>query len=242
MNFANLQSSLLVHLRRRLHNGEWSERGLARFVGISQPHMHNVLRGVRPLTPEVADGILSRLGLDLLALAGRAELELALAEAEMDDGTWQAVPLVSGVLGPLAPWPNLDSRTEMVRLEARCLGASARPVLVRLGADPGMELNRDGGWLALLDRSGPVSPPVRDGDWCALRLNGSGCVRQVRVTTGGLRVSGQMSLLRENEVCPEFATVPNHSAQARVLWTGPDPRLARPLDQAGFLARPTISR
>jgi hypothetical protein len=42
-------------LRERVMNGEISERRLAQLTGISQPHMHNVLKGtefsqiVRPI-------------------------------------------------------------------------------------------------------------------------------------------------------------------------------------------------
>jgi transcriptional regulator with XRE-family HTH domain len=57
-----LIEDLLVRLRtllvERVRNGELTERGLARRIGISQAHMHNVLKGVRILTPEVADLIL----------------------------------------------------------------------------------------------------------------------------------------------------------------------------------------
>ena len=47
----------------RLSNGELSERRLARLTGISQPHVHNVLKGKRILSPRAADQILHRLEL-----------------------------------------------------------------------------------------------------------------------------------------------------------------------------------
>ena len=47
-----------TNITRRIRNGELTERGLARRLGISQAHMHNVLKGVRVLTPELADRIL----------------------------------------------------------------------------------------------------------------------------------------------------------------------------------------
>jgi transcriptional regulator with XRE-family HTH domain len=39
-----------------------SESELARISGISQPHVHNVLGGVRRLTPATADALLNALG------------------------------------------------------------------------------------------------------------------------------------------------------------------------------------
>lgn len=55
----------------RVKNGELTERGLARMIGISQPHMHHILSGARTLSIENSDRILKNLGLtvsDLLAL------------------------------------------------------------------------------------------------------------------------------------------------------------------------------
>jgi transcriptional regulator with XRE-family HTH domain len=242
MNFAGLQSILLAHLLQRLHNGEWSERRLARFVGVSQPHMHNVLSGVRLLTAGMADEILSRLGIDLLALVGRDELERALGEAMTDGGVWRAVALAEGMLGPLAPWPNLDSRADTLTLEARCLRPGGRPVLVRLGADAEIGVSQSAGWLALLDR-GEQGPAGSCGDgWYALRWKGRGFIRQMRATVDGLRLCGQMSLLSDNEDCPAWVAEPRGVVQARVLWMGPDPRSARRLDQSGFLLRAATSR
>jgi transcriptional regulator with XRE-family HTH domain len=64
-NFGLLQTQLLRHLRRRIHSGEITERSLARVTGISQPHLHNVLKGKRSLSFEKADRILFHLRLDL---------------------------------------------------------------------------------------------------------------------------------------------------------------------------------
>jgi plasmid maintenance system antidote protein VapI len=79
MLFAQLSSHLLEHARERVRNGDFTERGLARFLGISQPHAHNVLKGVRPLTPELFDTMLKRFGMDLLDLYSKAEIDVYLA-------------------------------------------------------------------------------------------------------------------------------------------------------------------
>ncbi len=47
----------------RVRNGEITERGLARRTGISQPHIHNVLKGKRFFSWEAADAVLLELGL-----------------------------------------------------------------------------------------------------------------------------------------------------------------------------------
>jgi len=68
MDFQRLQSRLIMNLRERVRSGEISERSLARVTGISQPHLHNVLKGKRLLSVEKADQILRQLHLDLADL------------------------------------------------------------------------------------------------------------------------------------------------------------------------------
>jgi transcriptional regulator with XRE-family HTH domain len=67
ITFASLEMRLLRHLRDMIRQGEITERSLARITGISQPHLHNVLKGKRLLSTEKADRILSYLRLDLRA-------------------------------------------------------------------------------------------------------------------------------------------------------------------------------
>jgi hypothetical protein len=43
---------LLAYVRNEVHHGDLAERGLARLIGISQPHAHNVLKDVRTLSSE----------------------------------------------------------------------------------------------------------------------------------------------------------------------------------------------
>lgn len=66
--FEDLYRRLLLHLRQRVRAGELTERGLARLTGLSQPHLHNVLKGARRLSAPLADQLLRRLRLSLLDL------------------------------------------------------------------------------------------------------------------------------------------------------------------------------
>jgi AraC-like DNA-binding protein len=54
--------TLLEHLRcrviDRIAQGELTERAIARQAGVSQSHLHNILKGVRGMTPEVADRLM----------------------------------------------------------------------------------------------------------------------------------------------------------------------------------------
>jgi len=73
MDFETLLGRLLDRLRRMVRNGDMTERGLARRVGLSQSHMHNVLCGRRILTTKAADTILFSLGISVCDLATNAE-------------------------------------------------------------------------------------------------------------------------------------------------------------------------
>jgi len=80
--FSALKQRALALARSRVRNGEFSERGLARHLRISQPHLHNVLSGVRPLTPAMLELILEGFGLSLLDLFTPEELRRHLAARE----------------------------------------------------------------------------------------------------------------------------------------------------------------
>ncbi len=70
MDFLELETRLVDHLRELVRSGELTERRLARMTGISQPHIHNVLKRKRSLSIDSADLILHVLRLDLLDLLG----------------------------------------------------------------------------------------------------------------------------------------------------------------------------
>ena len=77
MNFHDLHLSLITHIRDRIRSGELSERGLARLTGVSQPHIHNVLKGKRTFSTEISDVILFFLKLDVLDLISPEEVARA---------------------------------------------------------------------------------------------------------------------------------------------------------------------
>ena len=68
MDFQELERRFIELLRQRIRSGELTERKLARMAGISQPHVHNVLRGKRVFSLSMADSILQVLKLDVLDL------------------------------------------------------------------------------------------------------------------------------------------------------------------------------
>ena len=75
MDFQELERRFIEHLRQRIRSGELTERGLARLAGVSQPHVHNVLKGKRIFSTAMADVILRVLRLDLLDLISPEEID-----------------------------------------------------------------------------------------------------------------------------------------------------------------------
>jgi transcriptional regulator with XRE-family HTH domain len=65
---------VIARVQERVRRGDVTERGLARLTGISQPHLHNILKGVRVLSPHMADLILRQLHINLLDLLEADEL------------------------------------------------------------------------------------------------------------------------------------------------------------------------
>jgi transcriptional regulator with XRE-family HTH domain len=65
LGFQFLLDRLRDVIRVRVKNGQMTERNLARLTGTSQPHLHNVLKGIRVLTPELADHLLTHLNLSV---------------------------------------------------------------------------------------------------------------------------------------------------------------------------------
>ncbi len=78
VTFEVLRCRLVEQVKQRINNGEFTERGLARILGISQSQAHNVLKGARRLQMELADRILAKLGLSATDLLREGELDAAL--------------------------------------------------------------------------------------------------------------------------------------------------------------------
>jgi len=84
VTFDVLRARLIQQVKMRINNGEFTERGLARLLGISQPQTHNVLKGARKLQMHLADRILTKLGLSAVDLLNDGELDAALRRKMTD--------------------------------------------------------------------------------------------------------------------------------------------------------------
>lgn len=84
MNLGILKQRLLERLRQKVRNGEWTERALARRSGLSQPHLHHVLKGMRDLTTANADRLMEAGGIQLFDLIAPEELAAHLERRDLE--------------------------------------------------------------------------------------------------------------------------------------------------------------
>lgn len=95
VSFRDLQDRLISFVVMKIRNGEFTERRLARVLGVSQPQLHNVLKGARPLKPEFADCLFKHFEIGVVDLLSGAEMAARLEELEQ-----ARVQLWLGLSGP----------------------------------------------------------------------------------------------------------------------------------------------
>ena len=132
MFFGELRNSLLDTIRIRVRNGELTERGLAKSLGVSQPHLHNVLKGTRCLSVEMCDHFLAHLHLSTLDLLDRKLLQRHLGAEQPEAGSCSYLPVLLGKLGPDEPWPERVERYERFSVPVSTTARMFHPVVVRI--------------------------------------------------------------------------------------------------------------
>jgi hypothetical protein len=180
MLFTDLQLSLLESLRARIKNGELTERGLARLVGASQPHIHNVLKGARFLSPSLADRILEHLDMSVFDLVDREQLAQYLTSDQHTEPEYTYVPVLDGILGPRHPWPSRVNMDKLFAVPTSQLAAVAGPVVVRLAEDVRMPGVFDADSFALLDQSLHARCAIEPNALYAVKRGNTGALRRLR--------------------------------------------------------------
>jgi len=179
MTFDEMQRWLLAEIRERVRNGQISERRLAHLIGISQPHMHNVLKGVRVLSPKIADRILSRLRISLPDLVPEHGLRGCPLNCPRRPANCGEVPVLEGWLGPGLPLPSNASPVESYPFPESYLVSLENPVLARLGPDPQMSRTFNKNDLVLLDRSSRQRLHTAPGRLYVVNWWGEGVIRRL---------------------------------------------------------------
>ncbi len=236
VTFATLHRRMLSHVRDRLANGELTERGLARMVGVSQPHIHNVLKGVRVLTSDVGDLLIGALEVSLLELAESEELGAVLEGRRGGDGASRLVRMARGRISPHERFPDVTEAEDWAKAPAEIISRLGRPVVT--GFTPDAEVAAVFGKAShvLLDLDDRARLRLREGCWYAMRWGGAGYVRQLRRESGALVVLGQRAW--QSSPLPDRIPLGDLPALAvirgLVEWYGPDPRMVTAMAQTGF--------
>jgi hypothetical protein len=242
LTFQDARVKLLAYVRNEVRNGELTERGFARLIGISQPHAHNVLKGVRTLSPKIFDLILKCLHLSLLDLAPPEEIETQLqrrrARVRVAEVTFLATPI-----GPGRPWPAGVNWGRSFPLPFPSATVPAELVMAKLAADPAMLATLGSFDIALLDTSersrSPVSPSglyvIERGGEAALRAIRSGARCHYLVTDADLDrpAAWEPLALPPAQFCA--------AVKARVCWLGRERDRDELSQQGRFLYDPISS-
>ena len=242
MTFQDARLKLLAYVRNEVRNGELTERGFARGIGISQPHVHNVLKGVRNLSPEVFDLALKYFHLSLLDLAPLEEIEAQLQRRH----SGERVPEVAFLERPIGPgrsWPSQVNWRKSFPLPYPAATVPADLVIAKLAADPAMAATLASYDIALLDtseqRRSALSPQglyviERRGE-ALLRYIRSGTRRHYLVTDADLDSPTAWEAFRLST--EQLSDV----VKARVVWLGREQDRNAPAQRGRFLYDPISS-
>lgn len=191
IDFRRLQIRLLDRLKTRVRNGELTERSLARLSGVSQPHIHNVLKGTRLLSTEMADQILRQLRIDVSDLLAYSDVGAVEPKVEQRASSRRSVGFLDGLIGPGHPYPEKIKTEESFPFPAEELEGAVSPMLARLAPDPEMPDVLAADSIVLLDCSETLRQnPDKQGCY-AVDLAGSSAIRRARHGNGVLWLLGE---------------------------------------------------
>jgi hypothetical protein len=242
LNFRDAQLKLLAYVRSQIRNGELTERGFARLIGISQPHAHNVLKGVRNLSPEGLDLALKYLHLSLIDLASDDDLESGLRSRRSPPRCLE-IPFLEGPIGPGMPWPATLSAWKKFCLPFTPEGASSSLVMAKLISDPSMQSAVGAFDLALLDLSPKQRAALVPEGVFVIELANEAVLRYVRHGSRACYLATGASLDKPAEwerisISPsEFTGV----VKARVRWLGHEKGPGYEAEAGRFLYDPISS-
>lgn len=214
MYFQELQGRLVDIARERVHSGQLTERRLARMCGISQPHMHNVLKSVRVLSMEAVDRLMRALELAVPDLMWRVSGE--------HDAAFRAVPIIRNRIGP-----GSDAVFTVIRghypLPESLLKNLVEPIAARLGPDLVLPKALAAHDLVLLDQNpGLRSTPAGATAVWVVREGTSLSVRYLRSEGTSLYLADEVTLghpERWHSMPLEGRNILD-IVRARIVWMG----------------------
>jgi hypothetical protein len=181
MYFDDLQTALIRNLQRRLFNGEFTERQLAKLARVSQPHIHNVLKGTKHLSNLLSDQILRVLGITVLDLIDRGQVEAWIRDRGLEDNPCSFVRVLEGLIGPGHPWPMHMTGSKPFPIRSIDLARMEYPVAVRLADDPQMHPVFSAGDWVILDQSQTARLAADENSFYLVKIGGAGLIRRIRM-------------------------------------------------------------
>ena len=205
----SVRNRLLESIRRRIRTGEITERALARRAGLSQPHLHNILKGVRALNFDNGDQLMLHLGITVTDLLEPDELRRALFLVIKNAEPSVEVPVLEGRIGGGLPWNARPSPFERISVPYLKVSRIHRPVVARLASDPAMLPVLAAGDLVLLDSTEGACAGDHPDSLFAIESSGEVYLRWIR--------RGRQALYLIDEACRQHPEKWKRVQNARVL-------------------------
>ena len=201
----------IVELARyQVRTGRTTERRLASLAGVSQPHLHNVLKGIRQLSPESGDKILRSLNLSVPDI-------LWWHPGEVEPGTI-SIPILRDRVGP-GSRVDWDARRGYLALPRTLTGRLTDPVAIRLAPDSAMPGQFRANDLVVIDRDPRLIETPAPG-WCWVVAEAGGLrVRYLQRGEQGLVVASEPSFGRAPEWRVPQGQNPKELIRGRIVWT-----------------------
>ena len=212
MTFREMNGRLLTIARERVGNGEITESQLARLMGISQSHTHNVLKGARKLSPELADAILRQLRLNTEDLLDDQEPVSALP--------FRSVPLLSGLLGSDMESFDPAHTAGSAEIPAQIVAVLRRPIAVRLGEDAKAAPRFQKGDLVLIDQTISTRRRLDNDAIYVVKTSDGPRIRYVRQGVDRIYVASEESVMNPSrwEPVPVTRATLLSVILGRVMW------------------------
>jgi transcriptional regulator with XRE-family HTH domain len=225
--FRDLQGRIIDIARERVQAGKLTERGLARLCGVSQPHMHNVLKNIRSLSTEAADRLMRALDISFSDLLWRISTE---TETGVGD-----IPMIQNRIGPGtdAVFTVISGHIPLPRWLLKDL---VDPLAARLGPDLVLPRALAAHDLVLLDQNPQLrAVPGSNGIWVVTEDAGLR-IRYLRMGDARICVANEVTL----EDPRQWHSIPPPGqnildiVRARIVWMGREMEKepAGPADQA----------
>lgn len=218
MRLRDVHTRILAELRHRISNGEISERACARLLAISQPHMNNVLKGRRTLSPELADTILIRFNLNVLDFATDCEMNARLSRPSSSRRL--QVPVFKTPIGPGHRWTPTFGRTHRFMSLCLPLPLPRRAVLVRLGEDLQMSPSISENDVALIDTSAQARSAECPNSVFVVIQDGAALLRWIRFGANTMYIADDFSINRPVlwTPVPSGEAARSRIVKGRVVW------------------------